>query len=223
MKKLLLALILLISINSYAQEENVEYYDIQSVSYKIGMNKKEIIWSDWYKTEWNVRIDYYKEQQTITIIKEESNFYVIELVKSKQISDLDYYKGEIDSVRIGWLNDLCKETNSAVVLSASMRASWDVPKLQEIFNYCGATFTIIDKTGHDDCRVRGVEIKQWIEANSEKYSGIKNYDFNRYVIIDDDNDMLLCQASHFFQTDNYSGLTPNLCYRIKRYLTHEIF
>jgi hypothetical protein len=78
MKKLLLALILLISINSYAQEENVEYYDIQSVSYKIGMNKKEIIWSDWYKTEWNVRIDYYKEQQTITIIKEESDFYVIE-------------------------------------------------------------------------------------------------------------------------------------------------
>ena len=43
----------------------------------LGMNKKEIIWSDWYKTEWNVRIDYYKEQQTITIIKEESDFYVI--------------------------------------------------------------------------------------------------------------------------------------------------
>ena len=77
MKKLLLALILLISINSYAQEESVEYYDIQSVSYKTGMNGKKIIWSDWYKTEWNIRIDYYEEQQTITIIKEESDFYVI--------------------------------------------------------------------------------------------------------------------------------------------------
>jgi hypothetical protein len=93
MKKLLLALILLISINSYAQEENVEYYDIQSVSYKIGMNKKEIIWSDWYKTEWNVRIDYYKEQQTITIIKEESDFYVIEsYVDSFYYNDFTIYQ-----------------------------------------------------------------------------------------------------------------------------------
>jgi hypothetical protein len=93
MKKLLLALILLISINSYAQEENVEYYDIQSVSYKIGMNKKEIIWSDWYKTEWSVRIDYYKEQQTITIIKEESDFYVIEsYVDSFYYNDFTIYQ-----------------------------------------------------------------------------------------------------------------------------------
>lgn len=93
MKKLLLALILLISINSYAQEENVEYYDIQSVSYKIGMNKKEIIWSDWYKTEWSVRIDYYKEQQTITIIKEESDFYVIEsYVDSSYYNDFTIYQ-----------------------------------------------------------------------------------------------------------------------------------
>ncbi len=78
MKKLLLALILLISINSYAQEEDVVYYNIVSVSYKTGMNKSETIWSDWNKVEWNVRIDYYKEQQTVTIIKEESDFYVIE-------------------------------------------------------------------------------------------------------------------------------------------------
>ena len=77
MKKLLLALILLISINGYAQEEEVVYYNITNVSYKTGMNKDEIIWSDWFSTEWNLRIDYYIEQQTITIIKEESDFYII--------------------------------------------------------------------------------------------------------------------------------------------------
>ena len=77
MKKLILILILLISINSYAQEDDVVYYNITNVSYKTGMNKDEIIWSDWFSTEWNLRIDYYIEQQTITIIKEESDFYII--------------------------------------------------------------------------------------------------------------------------------------------------
>lgn len=93
MKKLLLALILLISINSYAQEETVIYYNIESVSYKTGMNKSKTIWSDWYKTEWNVRLDYYKEQQTITIIKEESDFYVIEsYVDSSYYNDFAIYQ-----------------------------------------------------------------------------------------------------------------------------------
>lgn len=82
MKKLLLALVLLISINSYsyAQEEetDVVYYNITSVSYKTGMNKSETIWSDWHEVKWNVRLDYYKEQQTITIFNDESEFYTIE-------------------------------------------------------------------------------------------------------------------------------------------------
>jgi hypothetical protein len=25
------------------------------------------------------------------------------------------------------------------------------------------------------------------------------------------------QREHFFQTDNYSGLTPNICYKIQRF------
>jgi hypothetical protein len=45
--------------------------------------------------------------------------------------------------------------------------------------------------------------------------------YGNYVIIDDDSDMLLHQAEHFFLTDNYSGLTPNTCYKIKRYLTKD--
>ena len=51
----------------------------------------------------------------------------------------------------------------------------------------------------------------WLREFGNKYSPYN------YVIIDDDSDMLLWQANHFFQTDSYSGLTPNICYRIKRY------
>lgn len=93
MKKLLLALILLISINSYAQEDDVRYYNIQSVSYKTWMNEEETIWSDWNEVEWSVRIDNYKEQQTVTIIKEESDFYVIEsYVDSAIYNDFTIYQ-----------------------------------------------------------------------------------------------------------------------------------
>jgi hypothetical protein len=121
------------------------------------------------------------------------------------------------------LNELCAETNSAIVLSASMRSGWTVAELQEIFNYCGATFTIIDKTGYCDCRIRGVEIQNWMKDNCMKWFGVNYYDFYRYAIIDDDGDFLLDQADHFFQTDNYSGLTPTTCYKIKRYFTHKTF
>jgi hypothetical protein len=145
------------------------------------------------------------------------------LLKNKELSKWDYYKSEMCPMRMQMLNELCAETNSAIVLSASMRSGWTVAELQEIFNYCGATFTIIDKTGYCDCRIRGVEIQNWMKDNCMKWFGVNYYDFYRYAIIDDDGDFLLDQADHFFQTDNYSGLTPTTCYKIKRYFTHKTF
>jgi hypothetical protein len=144
-------------------------------------------------------------------------------VKAKEIERLDYYAGQICKSRVALLNELCSETDSAIVVSSTWRSGKSVQELQEIFNYCGATFKVIDKTGHCPSRVRGVEIKQWLENNTEQYFNVKYYDFYRYAIIDDDSDMLLGQQNHFFQTDNWSGLTPNTCYRIKRFFLHETF
>lgn len=145
------------------------------------------------------------------------------LVKKKKISRIDFYKSQICPVRIQWLNELCEDTNSAVVLSASMRGRWDVLTLNKIFQNCSATFTIIDKTGRSESRIRGVEIKKWLDDNCMKWFGVHGYNFYRYAILDDDSDMLLCQANHFFHVDNYAGLTPNICYKIKRFFTHETF
>jgi hypothetical protein len=149
--------------------------------------------------------------------------YLRKLLKTKELSRMDYYKSEMCPMRMGLLNQLCAETNSAVVLSASMRSGWTVEELQEIFNYCGATFTIIDKTGHCYDRVRGVEILNWMKDNCMQWFGVNYYDFHRYAIIDDDSDMLLWQQHNFFHTDNYSGLTPTTTYIIKRFFTHETF
>lgn len=149
--------------------------------------------------------------------------YLRKLVKSKKISRLDYIKSETDLSKIILLNELCAETNAAIVISASMRAQYSVDDLQTIFNYLGATFIIIDKTGYCECRNRGCEIKKWLYDNCEKWFGVKYYDFYKYAIIDDDQDFLLEQQQNFFQTDNYSGLTPTTCYKIKRLFKQKTF
>lgn len=144
--------------------------------------------------------------------------YLRKSLKKKEISGIEYYRSETCPKRMELLNNLCKETNSCVVLSASMRRQYSASELQEIFNNLGAKFTILDKTGHHKSRIRGVEIKTWIMANSEKFFGIPYFHFNNYVIIDDDADMLECQKLNFFQTDDYYGLTQDICKEIKRFL-----
>lgn len=149
--------------------------------------------------------------------------YFRKLVKKKEISKMEFYKSQMCPDRMSMLNELCSELNIGVVISASMRSGKTVEELQEIFNYCGATFTIIDKTGSNSSRIRGVDVYEWIRANVEKWFDVKYYDFYKYAIIDDDSDFLIWQQSNFFQTDNYSGLTPTTIYKIKRFLTKKTF
>jgi hypothetical protein len=68
--------------------------------------------------------------------------------------------------------------------------------------------------------VFGAEVKDNIKPETH---GCNYFDFHKYAIIDDDSDMLLNQRFNFFQTDNYSGLTPNTCYKIKRFFTGRTF
>ena len=137
-------------------------------------------------------------------------------VKDCDILNYDYYRSQMCEKRIKWFNQLCKDIDAVVVISASMRSGKSIEQLQDIFNHCGGTFTIIGKTerlGYE----RGIEIAKWLRDNIDvETHGVNYYDFFKYAIIDDDSDMLLNQRFNFFQTDNYSGLTPNTCYKIKR-------
>lgn len=144
-------------------------------------------------------------------------------VKAQKIERLDFYKSQICLERVKWLNGLCKETDAKIVVSSTWRMGKTVEELQEIFNYCGGTFEVISKTGHTGYE-RGTEISKWLQENiTEENYGCMYFDFYRYAIIDDDSDMLLNQQMHFFQTDGYSGLTPNTCYKIKRFFLHKTF
>lgn len=135
-----------------------------------------------------------------------------------------HYRNQLCETRIKWFNELVEEINATVVISSTWR-NRGVGDLQIIFDSVGGTFKIHDITPYGgNGTVRGCEIKMWLKKNitEEKY-GVNYYDFYRYAIIDDDSDMLLNQGPHFFQTDNYSGLTPNTCYKIKRFATHQTF
>lgn len=139
-------------------------------------------------------------------------------VKDEEIDRMEFYAHQICKKRISMLNNLCSKTDSAVVVSSTWRSNKTIEELQAIFDYCGATFKVIDKTGHSESRIRGVEIYEWLKEKLETFfNDVKYYDFKKYVIIDDDGDMLLWQAQHFFQTDNYAGLTPTICYKIERF------
>ena len=144
-------------------------------------------------------------------------------VKSGTISKLEYYSSKICRERIGWFNSLCKDIDAEVVISASIRVRKTVQELQEIFNYSGATFKIIGKTeklGYE----RGIEISKWLRDNIKPEThGCEYFDFHSFAIIDDNSDFLINQRFNLFQTDEYSGLTPNTCYKIKRFITGQTF
>ncbi len=144
------------------------------------------------------------------------------LVKQKEISTNEYFKRNCCPKRIAMLNYLCEETNTAVVISASMRNTRTVEEIQEIFKACGATFNIIDKTPYTGYE-RGTEISKWLKDNCDKWFDVNYYDFYRYAILDDDKDMLLSQQFHFFKVDNYAGLTPTICDDIRKFFTHKTF
>ena len=139
-------------------------------------------------------------------------------VKKNEISREEYYNEQICPHRVKLFSELCEKIGAEVVISSTWRMNKTVEYLQEIMNKAGGTFKIIGKTPVLHIP-RGAEIEAWIDDNiSPESHGCFSYQFKRYAIIDDDSDMLLNQKEHFFQTDNYSGLTPNTCYKIKRHI-----
>jgi hypothetical protein len=108
-------------------------------------------------------------------------------------------------------------------VSSTWRLGRTVEELQEILNRNGFTGQVIGKTkdlrkGEDgDSILRGNEILAWIKENPTE-CGVAYWDYKRYVILDDDSDMLYWQKDNFIKTDAYCGLTPNNCWHAKKIL-----
>lgn len=88
-----------------------------------------------------------------------------------------------------------------IVISSSWRIGNSTHTLREMFHMVGL-FRVIGRTSSNDSSLsdRGDEIKQWLDANPT---------VEKYVILDDDRDILPEQMPYFINTDAMEGITEN--------------
>jgi hypothetical protein len=124
---------------------------------------------------------------------------------------------DIDPQCVEHLNTLIEETEAKVIISSVWRKHNSQAYLQTVLEKCGFTGEIIGmtpvaKSSESHSLPRGYEIQCWLNDHYKYNEKI------RYVIFDDDSDMLWNQREQFIHVDNYAGLTPNHCYRAKNKL-----
>lgn len=136
-------------------------------------------------------------------------------------------KKSIDPFCVGNLNTITERTGAKIVLSSSWRSAYDsCEEANKEFEEFGMTGEIIDRTprldyvGVPSSVPRGCEIKAWIDMNTGRI-GQHSFLFNDFVILDDDDDMLLEQYENFFRIEPYVGLTPHRAEDVIRFLGEE--
>jgi len=115
----------------------------------------------------------------------------------------------IDPTLVKRFNRIIKETNAKVVLSSTWRHN---PNWLTIMQKNGLICEFLGRTdrlsGKFRGNSRGLEINKWLTDNPDKW--------DKYCILDDDNDMLPDQK--LFQTTFKSGLTEKITQDIINYL-----
>lgn len=112
---------------------------------------------------------------------------------------LPYPLSEFDPISVKELNRILDETDAKLIISSSWRFD---EGLDNIFMKVGITHRIFGITPCLRNKIRGEEIKSYIEEYTKIERNI------RYVILDDDADMLDEQKPFFVRTNAYGkGLT----------------
>lgn len=127
-----------------------------------------------------------------------------------------HYLSMLDPELIENLNVFLDKTACHVVLSSAWRIMHGVSGMNELLKTQGFRHIVTASTPCIDegWSVRGNEIQAWLNEN-------RKYDFKRYVIFDDDSDMLLQQKDHFFQTSFKEGLTSEICQEAWEFLREK--
>jgi hypothetical protein len=135
-----------------------------------------------------------------------------------------YPHNQFDNRCIKLLNNITSATGAKIVISSSWRKNRTLEELQLLCKQIGIKAEVIGKTpylsysNHKKTVPRGCEILAWLQMN-EGLLGCEIHKYRKYVIIDDESDMLFWQRENFFKTDAYCGLSPSLAYRITNFLT----
>jgi len=102
---------------------------------------------------------------------------------------------KFDQVAVKLMARLVAETEAHVVLSSTWRIGMDQERATELGEFLGYVISSATPGAGGD---RGPQIQQWLDG----HPGV-----DKYVIIDDDSDMLPEQVAHFVKVDPAIGLT----------------
>lgn len=124
---------------------------------------------------------------------------------------------KLDKEKMELVKSICDKTDAKIVISSSWRLSTlestisnittvrnpatDIPFLMPelVVGITKRMYAFSHEDASKHYRIpRGVEIERYLMEHEE---------VDRYVILDDDDDMLLCQAPYFVKTDTRLGLT----------------
>lgn len=109
---------------------------------------------------------------------------------------LEYIAKEYCPIALSNLEELLRRnTDLKIVVSSSWRVSRTVQELKELFLSKLISDAIIDKT-ESFHNVRGIEIQKWLNEHLE---------VTRYVIVDDDSNMIDSQIDNFVKTSSLHG------------------
>lgn len=166
----------------------------------------------WYKSQFH-------QKQMLKKAKELYNGDVKNSSKDWEIS-------QFDPDRISLLNSLTDDTDAKIVISSTWRKGKTLEDMQILLNeelgvkaeIIGMTpylrFLDYDDEDFNDSVPRGCEIKAWIDKNiGDKHSDSCEF---KYVIFDDDSDMLYQQKNNYIRVDRYCGLTPTNTFFARR-------
>jgi hypothetical protein len=157
-------------------------------------------------------------------------WYTSDIYKNLKAENIEVYdEHQFCHWNVALLNKLTDETGAKLVVSSSWRKSRTVEQLKDLFKRVGITGEIIGKTPYlsfgcteEEYKEyaysvpRGCEIKAWLEKNK----GIlgEKMELVKYVILDDDSDMLYWQRNKYLWVDPYCGITPNIVFKAKKIL-----
>lgn len=123
--------------------------------------------------------------------------------------------GALDHEFVARFNDVVRKTGAKVVISSTWRLFKNIAEVILaagflIDEFEGMTPSLFDPANPEKKFCRGDEIAKWMQE-----SGVE---IDRYAILDDDEDMLPEQQSHFFKTETAHGLTQDIADRLIQYL-----
>jgi hypothetical protein len=143
--------------------------------------------------------------------------------QSERYKEVGHPLCDLSEHAVDLLNHIIDKTGAKVVVSSTWRKGRTVEELQELLEKVGFKGEIIGRTPslylNKEIEAsytipRGCEIDCWLK-NKFDWDDLA---YVRYVILDDDSDMLYQQRENYFRIDGYCGLTNNVAYRVINFL-----